>query len=159
LKCLTIDGSFVAVGDADFDDAIMSLNKFARSSSFSQLSSNGSALVILSFGNAVTAATVPKVIAATLNTIANVSRTILSEYYHVICWMVRLSFHSIIHSPLQSLLGVLLFVEGDYCHNIGGCARQEMKEEVVDGGETVGGKWQLAKWRQISKSEKVSSEN
>jgi hypothetical protein len=79
LTFLTIDGSFVAVGDADFDDAIMSLNKFARSSSFSQFSSNGSALVILSFGDAVTAATVPRLTAATLTTIANVSRTILSE--------------------------------------------------------------------------------
>ena len=76
---LTIDGTFVAVGDEVFDDAIMLLSKFASSSSFSQFSSNGSALVILPFVDAVTAVTVPRLIAAAPNTIANVSRIILSE--------------------------------------------------------------------------------
>ena len=76
---LTIDGSFVAVGDEVFDDAIMSLNKSANPSSFSQFSSNGSALVILPFGSALTAASLPTFKAAKLATIENTSRIILTE--------------------------------------------------------------------------------
>lgn len=78
-KFLTVDGSFVAVGVEVLDDAIMSLNKSASPSSFSQFSSNGSALVILPFGDSVTAATIPNLKAATLITMANVSLIILTE--------------------------------------------------------------------------------
>lgn len=76
---LTVDGSFVAVGVEVLDDAIMSLNKSASPSSFSQFSSNGSALVILPFGDSVTAATVPNLKAVTLITMANESLIILTE--------------------------------------------------------------------------------
>ena len=76
MQFLTTDGSFDVDGDAVCDDAIISLTKFDRSSSFSQFSSNGSALVILPLDDAVAAVTDTRLIAAVPTTIANASRIV-----------------------------------------------------------------------------------
>ena len=77
MNALTSDGTFVVVGDAVFDDAIISFNKSASSSSFSQFSCNVSALVFLPFSDAIDADIVPRLMTTTLTTIADENRTIL----------------------------------------------------------------------------------